>query len=272
MERPTETIDAGSWSTLLAGWTQVAQSAVALPKDEQGDRWRASIAPAIALHAIAMALEDLHRLDASERSLAMDKSELSIKTHASDLNQTWGAEPMPGSLLELVDDAKAAWEDALHEGVVWTCAKDPFVSRHPGEVGLALREAGFAGEVFIAQPGVAIGEGAPVAWTRDPSGGMPDEEVVEFVHGFLGSCDGKASDPTIMRPIHQVYRQFDFLGGGAGKDLVVPLTADLPGGQPLLVPVIVGGEIASVPLPSSKGSQRVPVPVEWTTDERRDGS
>jgi len=266
MTRP----DPATWATLLAGWIEFARSALALPDDATGDRWRDSVAPAIGLHAIAMALGELHTLDHDERALAMDKAELAIKQHARELSGVWGAEPMPDSLVELIEDARASWECSLHEGVVWRVKGERFVSNHPGEIGLALREAGFAGEVFVVTPGVPLFNDAPVAWCRDRSGGMPDERVVGLIDGFLRSCQGAAGEPELMRPIHQVYRQFDFVKGGASKDLVAPVVGDLPAGQPLLVPIIAGGEVGAVPLPPRGAGAIGPVEVEWTSVEQRD--
>ncbi|MFK7759775.1 MAG: hypothetical protein AB8C13_07510 [Phycisphaerales bacterium] len=257
--------DSTTWASLLSGWIQFAQSAVALPDDAEGDRWRDSIAPAIGLHAIAMALAELYKLDPAERPLAMDKAELGIKEHAKSLNEAWNAEPMPESLQELFTDARNAWEDSLHEGVVWRCGSERFISRHPGEIGLAMREAGFMGEVFVSAPGIEMFKDAPVAWCRDQSGGMPDEQIVEFVHGFLETCKGELEHPEIVRPLHQVYRQMDFMAGGPSHDLVAPVTGDLPSGQPLLVPVVVGGEVCSVSLPPKSGKPLDPIPVKWAT-------
>jgi hypothetical protein len=266
----TDRTDSTTWASLLAGWVQFAQGAVALPDDAEGDRWRACVAPSIGLHAIAMALAELHKIDPAERPLAMDKAELGIKQHAGEVNAAWAAEPMPESLMELIEDAKSAWDDSLHEGVVWRCKSERFVTRHPGEIGLAMREAGFMGEIFVAAPGVELFQDAPVAWCRDQSGGMPDEQVVEFVDGFLETCTGKTERPEIMRPLHQVYRQMDFMAGGATHDLVAPVTGDLPAGQPLLVPVVVGGEVCSVSLPPKSGKPMDPLPVKWSTVQADD--
>ena len=262
--------DTTTWASLLAGWVQFAQTALALPETDEGDRWRDTVAPAIGLHALAMALAELHTLDPEERPLAMDKAEIGIKEHAAAINSAWSGEPMPESLAELIDDAKSAWEDSLHEGVVWRCKSDRFVTRHPGEIGLAMREAGFMGEIFIAAPGVEMFKDAPVAWCRDQSGGMPDEQVVEFVHGFLETCTGKTEQPEIMRPLHQVYRQMDFLAGGPSHDLASPVTGELPAGQPLLVPVVVGGDICSVSLPPKSGKPMESLEVRWATLEHRE--
>ncbi|MCA9303191.1 MAG: hypothetical protein KC996_03620 [Phycisphaerales bacterium] len=267
--------DTTTWATLLAGWVHFAQSAVALPKDETGERWRASIAPAIALHALSMALTELHKLDPDERPLAMDKAELGIKEHAATLNESWGGEPMPESLMILMGDARTAWEESLHEGVVWIVSSDRFITRHPADITDKLLDTDFLGEIFIATPGTELFEGAPVAWTRDNAGGQPDDEVIKIISEFLQTCEGDTFDPQIVRPVHQVYRQFNFLGGGVQRDLVAPVTGELPPGQPLLIPLLVGGEICPVPLPPRASKPIDPVPVQWAdADEeaRAEGS
>ena len=266
----TPSHDPQTWAVLLAGWVEFAQGAVALPEDATGRAWKDSVAPAIGLHAIAMALGELHTLDRDERTLAMDKAELTIKQHARELREAWGAEPMPEALHELVDDAQYAWESSLHEGVVWRVESGRFVADHPGEIGLWLRDAGFGGEVFVSTPGVAMFADAPVAWCRDHSGGQPDDRVVGLMDEFLRSCEGVIGRPELMRPIHQVYRQFDFVNGGASRDLVAPVVGELPPGQPMLVPVISGGDVGSVPLPHRGAKEIGPVDVEWTSVEERE--
>ncbi len=257
------TRDTTTWATLLAGWVEFAQSAVALPKDETGDRWRASIAPSIGLHALSMALAELHKIDPEERPVAMDKAELGIKEYARSLNATWSGDPMPESILQLVDDAKTAWEESLHEGVVWIASSGQFVTRHPADVLDGLIDAGFLGEVFYATPGTQLFEGAPVAWTRENSGGQPEDDVIGLISELLASCDGEVSEPQVVRPVHQVYRQFDFLKGGAQRDLVAPVTGELPPGQPLLIPLLAGGDTCPVPLPPRSSKPLDPVQVEW---------
>lgn len=270
-EKPSlNTTDTTTWATLLAGWVQFAQSAVALPKDETGERWRASIAPAIGLHAISMALTELHKLDPDERALAMDKAELGIKEYAATLNQAWGGEPMPETLMTLMSDARIAWEESLHEGVVWIVSSERFVTRHPADSTDKLLDTDFLGEIFIATPGTTLFEGAPVAWTRDNEGGQPDDLVIKIIDEYLRSCDGETFDPQIVRPVHQVYRQFNFLGGGIQRDYVAPVTGELPPGQPLLIPLLAGGEICPVPLPPRSAKPTDPVPVEWAEAENED--
>ena len=253
-----------SWSTLLAGWIRFAQSAVALPKDEQGQRWRDSVAPTISLHANAMALGEIDKVNFEERPLAMDKSELSIKSSVAQLNEIWRGEPMPESIIELIEDAKNAWEVALYEGVAWIVDSERFISFHPAELADALLNVGFIGEVLLASPGIEIFKGAPVAIARNNSGGQPEDDVIGLIQSFLSACDGQVEHPQIIRPICQVYRQFDFLKGGASQDIVVPVNADLQAGQPLLIPIVSGGEMCAVPLPPKAQKPMNPVPVVWT--------
>jgi hypothetical protein len=68
----------------------------------------------------------------------------------------------------------------------------------------------------------------------------------------------------IMR---QAYRQFDFAQGRAVRDLVLRMDAALEGGQPLLVPVVLGGEAQPVPLPPPPGYEQEELPVVEATDE-----
>lgn len=259
--------DSISWSTLLTGWVQFAQRAVALPKDEQGQRWRDSVAPSIGLHALAMALGEIDKVDSEERPLAMDKSEISIKAHVAELNAIWRSEQMPESIVDLIEDAKYAWEAALHEGVVWVVTSDRFESFHPAELGEALLDAGYIGEVMLSSPGTEMFKGAPVAIVRNNAGGQPEDDVLNMIQGFLNACDGEVDHPQIIRPICQVYRQYDFLNGGAAKDIVAAVTGELQSGQPMLIPVVSGGEMCAVPLPPRKGKPMDPVEVVWLEND-----
>ncbi|MAO22660.1 MAG: hypothetical protein CMJ35_07170 [Phycisphaerae bacterium] len=267
MSTPPSTHDTTTWATLLAGWVHYAQSAVALPDTAEGQRWKDSVAPTIALHAHAMALGEIEKVAPDERALAMDKSELSIKEHAGALNQIWRGEPMPESIGELIQDAKDAWEAALHEGVVWIVKSERFKSFHPGELIEMLLDAGFIGEVLIATPGIEMFKGAPVATCRENFGGEPGPDITRMIDAYLHACDGEVDHPQIIRPVCQVYRQFDFLAGGAQKDVVAPVTGDLQSGQPLLIPVVSGGASCAVPLPQRASKPLDLVRVEWLAEE-----
>lgn len=264
-----------TWPTLLAGWTEFAQSAVSLPDTGDGGRWKQSVAPAIALHAIAMALTELARLDPEERPLAMDRAEMAIREHAAALNAAWRAEPMPESLTDLIDEARLAFETALHEGLEWTVESDRFVGLHPGDLAEKLLDAGFVGEVLIPAPGVTLFKASVAATARERDGGPVDDEITALVQSFLRKCEGKVcKHPAVSLPLRQVYRQFDFAKGGPVRDLVAPVVGDLPPGQPLLVPVVSGGGPCAVPLPPRNTGVMTAIPVEVLGDiqTRTDGA
>lgn len=101
-----------SWTTLLAYWSKLAQVAAALPAGECGDRWRRSIAPALGLHAIAMALAEIGHLPPPERPLARDRAAVGIQSHEATLRGVWSAHDLPPRLDELIADARAALETA----------------------------------------------------------------------------------------------------------------------------------------------------------------
>ncbi len=272
MSNPQPTHDTTTWATLLAGWVHYAQSAVALPDTAQGQRWRESVAPTIALHAHAMALGEIEKVEPEERALAMDRSELSIKEHAAALNRIWRGEPMPGSISELIEDAQDAWEAALHEGVVWVVKSERFKSFHPAELAEMLLDAGFIGEVLVSAPGVEMFRGAPIATCRENFGGEPGPDIVRIIDAYLHACDGEVDHPQIIRPVCQVYRQFNFLAGGAQQDLVASVTGDLQSGQPLLIPVVSGGASCPVPLPPRASKPLDPVEVVWLDDEDQEST
>lgn len=256
-----------TWTTLLAGWTEFAQSAVALPDTGDGARWRQSVAPAIALHAVAMALRELIKIDPEERPLAMDRAEMTIREQAAILNQAWHGEPMPESLTELIDDARFGWEAALHEGAEWTVESETYQAFHPADLAEKLLDAGFVGEVLAPAPGVPLFKGCVCATARERDGGPPDDEICGLIRDYLRMGEGKASkQPMISLPLRQAYRQFDFAKGGPVRDVLVPVvgdgdTADLPAGQPLLVPIVSGGGLCPIPMPRAM-IRMAPIPVE----------
>jgi hypothetical protein len=258
-----------TWPTLLAGWTDFARSAVALPDSDEGTRWRASVAPAIALHAVAMALTELLRLDPEERPLAMDRSEMTIREQSAALNEAWRGESMPESLADLIRDARLAWEAALHEGCEWTVESESFVAFHPADLAEKLLDAGFVGEVLAPAPGVTLFRGCVCATARERDGGPVDDEIRALIQAWLKRGEGRCSrQPMVSLPLRQAYRQMDFAKGGPVRDLLVPVVGegDLPSGQPLLIPVVSGGAPGAIP-PPRPASKMAPIPVESAGEE-----
>ena len=101
-----------TWAVLLGRWTDFARAAVALPRDADGDRWRASVAPVIGLQAVTFALGDLDRLEPAERALGLDRAEVLIGRYSGELHEHWRGVPMHGELVRLIEDAMAALASA----------------------------------------------------------------------------------------------------------------------------------------------------------------
>lgn len=253
--------DTATWATLLAGWTEFARSAVALPDNKEGGRWKDSIAPAIALHATSMALPELIKIDPEERPLAMDRAEILIREQCAALNTAWHAEPMPESLNELIADARLAWERALHEGLEWSTTSERFIAKHPQVLAEALLDAGFVGEVCLLNPNTTGFEGSIVATARERDGGPVDDEIAGLITNYLKRCEGKAGEPMIAFPLRQMYREMDFLKGGPVRDVRTPVVGVLPAGQPLLIPIVSGGAAGSIPPASRTETGLSPLPV-----------
>lgn len=97
-----------TWTALLAQWVDFAKSAVALTKDAEGDRWRASVSDIIGLQAVWFALQNFEDLRQDERALGRDRAGVLIERHTERLRTIWADNPMPDNLLALIDDAHTA--------------------------------------------------------------------------------------------------------------------------------------------------------------------
>lgn len=258
--------EAMTWAVLLARWTEFARSAVALPTEGAGGRWRESVPAIIGLQAIALALRDLdeHELE-EDRSLAIDTASVGVDRHAQELAAIWADEPWPEEVHELLEDARRAIANAEASGLEW-CADSATVSlEHPAELAGLLEAMGFGGDLYLAAPGQVLSESCPVAFLHEPGGGMPEGDVVAAVAGFL-DANGVGSDSVRRGPPRQAYRQFDFARGGPVRDLVAWMEGDPEAGQPLLVPVVLGGESKPVALPQRRGKPIAPPPLEFAGD------
>jgi hypothetical protein len=251
---------------LLAKWTDFARAAVALPKDACGERWRSAVVPIISLQAITQALGELDLLAADERALALDRAEVQSRADAQALHAIWRGEEMPEAVIELIDDARLAVQSGRDAGVEWVVAQERMTAEHPGELVAALLSRGFAGDLYVPTPGVAMFETSPAVFARLANGAMPDDETIEMISEWF---DG-VGEPERVAGMRQAYRQFDFRVGRAVRDLVVPMRAPLPGGQPLLVCAIERGEARPVTLPPRKSAEIAPLPVVEGDDAARE--
>ena len=252
-----------TWPALLARWTAFAQSSIALPKNFEGERWRAAVSSIINLQAVTFALAELDTLSAEgggERALALDKSDIIIRSATGQLHALWRAEPLPTELVTLTSDARLALAAARTGGIEWRVTEDRLIAAHPGELVDRLTDLGFAGDLFVPTPGVVLFRESPGAFAREPDGARPSEHVLRAVKEFLLGV----SRPERVPAMRQVYRQFDFAQGGPVRDLVViPYAQESapPSGQPLLVPAIRGGKPIPVTLPPRKSAEIPTLPV-----------
>ena len=100
---PTEKI---TWALLLGRWVDFARSAVALPRDEEGRRLRASVADIIMLQAVWFALRDVETLDAAQQALGRDRAGVLIDRHAGAIEERYAEATMPAMVRELIDEAR----------------------------------------------------------------------------------------------------------------------------------------------------------------------
>jgi len=218
-----------TWTTLLGKWVEFAQASLASPDEADGDRWRESVTSVINLQAVTFALGDLGQLPAHERSLARDKAEMLIADAAGTLRRVWFGAPMPESLLEMLDDARATLRLSMHVGTTelrWTGSEPHIMPDTTEAITHALDACESAEDVSLGvmQPGTIIMPGEPVAWVTGP--------ITFHIDGF---------DAFDVDQPRQVYRQLDQAGTITG-DLVAPIETELPPGMPLLVPIMAQGE------------------------------
>ena len=256
-----------TWAGLLAHYMDFAKSAVALPDEGDLGRWKQVVPSIIALHAVAHALSELNELDPAERSVGLDRAGMLISEHVGLIHKQWRGEMLPDELVELIDDARSAERLARSAGVEWTVLGERLELPHPGTIAEMLVGLGFAGDLYLASPGVPVFRGCPAAFMKLDDGGLPPEEWLAVVHVFLeGAAEADADavdDPAYASMMRQGYRQFDFAKGGPVRDIVAAMEETLPAGQPLLIPVIVGGEAQPVPLPPRAGPKIEALPVEF---------
>ncbi|MBL9141069.1 MAG: hypothetical protein JNK53_04320 [Phycisphaerae bacterium] len=235
--------DALAWTALLSHWTEYARAAMALPKDASGQRWRAAVPHVITLQALGYALDELARVPAEDRSLARDRAALAIRAAAQSLCELWGGEPLPDSLLTLVETTERSWRSsgllALTE-LFWPGPEDLVMPSLPEPGGVDTP----GGTLLAMAPGTVVLAGEPVAIFAD----RPAPQV----------------DGAVRRPVAeltQLFRTFDAAGRWTGT-VRVPVDAEAPHGVPLLVPIWVRGE---------RMHFEHPAPEAWTATQRAAG-
>jgi hypothetical protein len=218
-------VSALTWTALLARWTEFARASVAFPRDSEGDRWRASVAPVIGLQATTFALAEVEGLSTDERSFGLDRAGLLVRTHAGDLHAVWRGEPMPDALREVVDDAQRALTLARERGIEYRATVDRLEAP---ELLTALESAMAQGHrvefALAAAPGTSLFRGEPAL----------------FLRPAIDSLTLPGLEP-IPSPPRQIYRQAG--ADGAARDTIALFDDALQAGSPLLRVVVDGGEV-----------------------------
>lgn len=256
-----------TWPSLLAHWTALAQSSLALPKNAEGQRWKDAVPAIIGLQAISHALAEIDTLSPdSDRGVAIDLASVGIQTHAGTLRSLWKNEPLHPELSALIADASAAMSAAKGAGVEWTVTADRLVVDHPAELIESLLHAGFTGDLYLPVPGSVLFRHSPAAFCRERTGAPPGPEVTGQVRQFLnsGATEGGVAKHVRAAAMRQVYRQFDFAVGRAVRDLVLPADCPPPGGQPQLIVAISEGKAREVTLPIRGMADLEALPVEFS--------
>jgi len=254
-----------TWAALLGKWTEFAQSALALPDNDEGGRLKEAVPTIITLQAVTHACAELGQLDTDERLLGADKAEMLVKKNAGEFNRIWSGEVMPDAIIEIVEDAQLALRAATQGGWEWVAVEETIITPHPNEIIEAMVASGFEGDLFLPTPGVPIFQHAPVAFVR---GVEPDSELGVMVFELIPAFLEGASEPEQIPIARQVYRQFDFSRGGPVRDLVQPMDATLTPGQPLLIPAILAGQVQPISLPIPGTEHQKPLPVEFDSGEQ----
>ncbi|MBX3363439.1 MAG: hypothetical protein KF866_01630 [Phycisphaeraceae bacterium] len=234
-----------TWAALLAHWTHFAQASLALP-DTQA-RWKHAVPDIIALQAVTFAAADLDTLPNDERALGVDRAEVLLGKHVAAVHALWHGQMLPDALRELIDDARLAVTRARSAGVEWVAAQAWPAITDTVKLLTILTQLDFRGDLYVALPGRELLAGCPLAFARMPKGGSPPAAVLDALTSAFTE-GGSVIGPTRRSGMRQVYRQHAEGRGGHVRDLVTDFDDRLHPGQPLLVPIILGGEPQRLPV------------------------
>lgn len=217
---------------------ELARAAVALPPNQEGDRWRESIVPIIELHAIAMALGEIEELRSDERAVARDRAAVGIRRSAAALGVAWRGVEMPDAIREFEQAAISALEVATWAGarqLSWRGDGTLSTPSLPG-VDAVLDGRDRQGSLWVVPPGTPLMPGAPMAWWAD----REDPALALLSEGGEENLPWSRCAISVVRVPQQLYRVLDHRGH-AVEDRLVPLHETLPAGLPLLVPLLDRG-------------------------------
>lgn len=229
---------AQTWSALLAGWTDFARSAAALPKTGDAGLLRRSVPAIIGLQALTHALREIDTLPPAEYAPGVDRASVGVRTLVQELHAIWRGEPMPEALTEIIADAREWLEVAASSGVEFVPADDPY--RVPAIDSALLerwiRDYTIDGELWLAPPAFVLRASLPVCFLKEPSGRPPAAALLGAIADALPGCLWRR-----VPRMRQVYQTID--DSGAVKSFVVKPMNELPVGRPLLRQIVARGSV-----------------------------
>ncbi|MCB9847665.1 MAG: hypothetical protein H6814_04555 [Phycisphaeraceae bacterium] len=215
------------WSAMLAKWTEFTKASIALPKDQDGPRWRRCVAPIITMQALIAALNELDQLPKQHQPVAIDAAETLLREQLALVHEAWSGELFPDSLLDLIHEARRAVFDAAHTGTEWRVTADQIFAPDLRPLAAAIAGNGFRGDMHAATAGTVLFRGTPLAFFRPALSVNPPE-----------GCETS----RVVGP-RQCYRQRDEPTGEPVRDVICGPSDPLMPGVPLLAPLILDGEI-----------------------------
>ena len=257
--KPTDDIDPTdpmTWASLLARWMDLARTSQALV-GQPGIVDRRAVPALITFEAIAMAMQHLGGLTATERNFALDQAAVLLDARRADLEDAF--DELPGQLLQAEIDAVRSIDEA-RRSFAWTILwEGPGPLVMPDVTSVPAR-ASDDGMVAVMLPNTLALPGEPIAWWLGR-----DEPML--ARGIAG-CRATPLDQAL-----QVWRAFDETGR-AIEDRVRDVSDDGPlGAVPLIVPRLLDGCRLEVPTLSDawppmdeKTLEPTAPPVRWDVD------
>lgn len=250
---------AQTWSALLAGWTDFARSAAALPKSGDAGLLRRSVPAIIGLQALTHALHEIDTLPSAEYAPGVDRAAVGVRTLVQELHAIWRGEPMPEALAEIISDARDHLDIASSSGVEFVPADDPYQvpSVDPATIERWIRDYTIDGELWLAPASLVLRASLPVCFLKEPSGRPPTTALLGAIADSLPGCLWRR-----VPRMRQVYQTLDADGGV--KSFVVKPMNELPVGRPLLRQVVArGGLVDAFGAPASAPVNAFPAsPIE----------
>jgi hypothetical protein len=222
-----------AWAALVARWVEVARASRAIPPELA--QLRESIPHLIAIEATTAALGELTRVPEADRPHARAVAEVSIRRAAAELDRLWRGEEWPAEFIEACEAAERALQHALYAGLdALVVTGDRAIEVPELDLGLDPNEpATLHGTLAAMPPGSLAMPGEPICWWSGR--GRPTLPPGEDGTGAAACLDLVRNAAPV-----QVYRGLDERGRFTA-DTLLPITAEVRPGLPMLVPILLDG-------------------------------